>query len=176
MVALTIWCLGTVTVEHMQGVVDRLWLLKHPPSTFNNAKYECEVRVGSTPTKRRFAQFSYTQNLAKTVPGDRMCPHCATVPHTNQVWDTMQCNAEMHLDCCGIFSIHIGTFSMIDWIMKFHIKLSSGRVKWRPVFVVTRFQTKINVLDISRELNETILGLNYAKSVRAIISKTTNGY
>ena len=91
MVALTIWCLGTVTVEHMQGVVDRLWLLKHPPSTFNNAKYECEVRVGSTPTKRRFAQSSYTQNLAKTVPGDRMCPHCATVPHTNQVWDTMQC-------------------------------------------------------------------------------------
>ena len=67
---------------------------------------------------------------------------------------------------------------MNDWIMNFHIKLSSGRVKWRPVFVVTRFQTKINVLDISRELNETILGLNYAKSVRAIISKTTssNGY
>ena len=83
----------------------------------------------------------------------------------------------MHLDSCGVFSIHIGTFSMIDWIMKFHITLSSGRVKWRPVFVVTRFQTKINVLDISRELNETILGLNYAKSVRAIISKTTsNGY
>ena len=55
--------------------------------------------------------------------------------------------------------------------------MGSGRVKWRPVFVVTRFQTKINVLDISRELNGTILGLNYAKSVRAIISKTTsNGY